>query len=397
MSCTVKESMSTTFEDKGHRLGNFHNYYSFNPCQNRLDVLRDCGILRYLREKYTAPASSAIRTTCDRDGDGDGESRNVDEGRRKAKRAKVCNESNSSNDDDNRTFAYCDLGCNEGDLSLALSNDLLSGNDSSSSTLSAAPNPCSTMKKRRRPIRCLGLDIDPRLIDRANGKMRPVSDDGNERLARIEGVRTSTAGQPSIQKALFRVCNLCDADDHTSKCEAFLTEDEEDKNDDTNANTTTKTITEGGVATQRKRFDLTTIFSTTMWIHIHSGDDGLVAFLERTCRMTDLLVVEPQPSKCYRSVNVRLRKMNRPGVDASSERLTMRINIEEEVHRVIVGCGFKRVVMELELGRDKGGTNEEGTTEGFGANGNSKDKGSSAIKSRTAWNRSVQLYERHTG
>merc|ERR1719491_2179974 len=159
-------------------------------------------------------------------------------------------------------------------------------------------------------------------------------------------------------QALFRVCNLCDVDDHKSACQKFL-----EMNEYSTSTTTTQNFAAAVELKRCRRFDLTTIFSTTMWIHIHSGDDGLVAFLERTCRMTDLLVVEPQPSKCYRSVNVRLRKMNRPGVDASTERLTMRINIEEEVHRVIVGCGFRRVVVGLELGRDEGGANVEGITE----------------------------------
>eukprot|EP00814_Leptocylindrus_danicus_P012806 CAMPEP_0116041246 /NCGR_PEP_ID=MMETSP0321-20121206/24915_1 /TAXON_ID=163516 /ORGANISM="Leptocylindrus danicus var. danicus, Strain B650" /LENGTH=62 /DNA_ID=CAMNT_0003521365 /DNA_START=19 /DNA_END=204 /DNA_ORIENTATION=+ len=61
-----------------------------------------------------------------------------------------------------------------------------------------------------------------------------------------------------------------------------------------------------------------------MWIHVHSGDDGLKAFLRRVCSWTNVLLVEPQPSKCYRSINVRLRKMSRPQVDMNAESLSMR-------------------------------------------------------------------------
>ena len=44
-------------------------------------------------------------------------------------------------------------------------------------------------------------------------------------------------------------------------------------------------------------FHLTTIFSTTMWIHVHGGDDGLRSFLVRACQWTaNYLLVEPQPS-----------------------------------------------------------------------------------------------------
>lgn len=87
--------------------------------------------------------------------------------------------------------------------------------------------------------------------------------------------------------------------------------------------------------------------------------------------------------------------MNRPGIDTSSERLTMRINIEDEVRRIIVGCGFRRVVVGLECEEDDGG---EGPSKGGGDLIDTvKDKGRGVVKnSRTAWNRSVQLYERHT-
>jgi hypothetical protein len=37
-----------------------------------------------------------------------------------------------------------------------------------------------------------------------------------------------------------------------------------------------------------------------MWIHLNHGDDGLWAFLEQVSSMTDHLIVEPQPWKCYR-------------------------------------------------------------------------------------------------
>ena len=47
----------------------------------------------------------------------------------------------------------------------------------------------------------------------------------------------------------------------------------------------------------KQLFHLTTIFSTTMWIHVHSGDIGLKSFLERACLCTRrYLLIEPQPS-----------------------------------------------------------------------------------------------------
>ena len=145
------------------------------------------------------------------------------------------------------------------------------------------------------------------------------------------------------------VCNLNDENDHINKSRKFL-----------------ETIS-------IERFDLTSIFSTTMWIHIHSGDDGLVAFLKRACSMTNYLLIEPQPSKCYRSVNVRLRKMNRPEEDISIERLRMRKNIEQDVDRVVCSFGFERVVVPQ---------------------GSSPGGGGSENMSRTLWKRNLQMYRR---
>ena len=36
-------------EDQGHRYGNFPNYYSFHPPQNRLQVLEESSILNHIR------------------------------------------------------------------------------------------------------------------------------------------------------------------------------------------------------------------------------------------------------------------------------------------------------------------------------------------------------------
>ena len=85
-------------------------------------------------------------------------------------------------------------------------------------------------------VNCLGLDVDPTLIERANKK---------------------TFSEDDIQ-AKFQDCNLFNANDHKSKCPSFLS-----------LNGTS----------DFHRFDLTTKLSTTMWIHIHAGDDGLQAFL----------------------------------------------------------------------------------------------------------------------
>ncbi len=49
-----------------------------------------------------------------------------------------------------------------------------------------------------------------------------------------------------------------------------------------------------------------------MWIHINGGDDGLTKFLldAKSFMLDDgLLLIEPQPGKCYRSAAKRCRKL----------------------------------------------------------------------------------------
>ena len=228
---------------------------------------------------------------------------------------------------------YCDLGCNEGDLTIALADavlkrchELSSGNDDNKGS--------NTHKNIN--IECLGLDIDPTLIERANTKYGSSNDPKKK------------DGHSGID-ARFEICNLCDEEQQLSKYKAFL----------------------GDV----ERFDLTTLFSTTMWIHVHAGDVGLREVLIRTCDKTDMLVVEPQISKCYGRANTRLRKMDRPELDSvTSQELSMRGNIEEEVEKIILTCGFRRVTAAEE--------------------DNERSSGSGDEHKRTAWKRQIQLYVR---
>ena len=101
---------------------------------------------------------------------------------------------------------------------------------------------------------------------------RPFVYDLEAMVAEEKDTLASMLGEVDVQ-AEFLACNLNDEEKHLERSKDFL-----------------KSI-------GKQKFDLTSIFSTTMWIHIHSGDDGLVAFLERACSLTEYLLVEPQPSK----------------------------------------------------------------------------------------------------
>ena len=84
----------------------------------------------------------------------------------------------------------------------------------------------------------------------------------------------------------------------------------------------------------------------------------------------------------YRSVNVRLRKLGRPEVDVSTERLQLRENIEYEVDRILKDFGFDKVDVDVDVSHQADDTNEHAYTK-------KKDK-----TSRTVWKRKLQLYRR---
>ncbi|XP_012234421.2 probable RNA methyltransferase CG11342 [Linepithema humile] len=58
----------------------------------------------------------------------------------------------------------------------------------------------------------------------------------------------------------------------------------------------------------KTRFDVVFCFSITMWIHLNHGDDGLEQFLQKACDLAEMIVIEPQPWKCYRNASRRLRR-----------------------------------------------------------------------------------------
>lgn len=59
----------------------------------------------------------------------------------------------------------------------------------------------------------------------------------------------------------------------------------------------------------KTRFDVVFCFSITMWIHLNHGDEGLEEFLRKACDLSEMVVIEPQPWKCYRNASRRLRRV----------------------------------------------------------------------------------------
>ncbi|XP_055713560.1 probable RNA methyltransferase CG11342 [Phlebotomus papatasi] len=70
----------------------------------------------------------------------------------------------------------------------------------------------------------------------------------------------------------------------------------------------TKCIGEYLSCHSRTNFDVVLCLSITMWIHLNHGDEGLKMFLKRASTLSDLVVIEPQPWKCYRTAVRRMTK-----------------------------------------------------------------------------------------
>jgi hypothetical protein len=412
--------------DKGHRFGNFPNYYAFHPPANRLQVLERTGILNYIRNGLLLVVSSLSSLhQC---------SYSSTDEERIEHRTKRIKDDEKNTTAINNYYYYCDLGCNSGELTMAMATSLLptehqqqlmqTNNDYSGgcnsneyATRSTSGTTCNNNDTNITTttttiIKCLGLDLDPTLINRANEKFSPPYSSSST------GSSSTTSEQSNsgiMIESTFKVCNLCSENEHSNACSLFASEN--GINTSTTTSSTTSEDYGSGVAmslipvvvpqSPQPIFHVTTIFSTTMWIHIHSGDDGLHAFLTRACNYTQkYIIIEPQPSNCYRKANVRLRKMKRPELfndtsSSSSKCLAMRNTIEAEIERIVLQSGFRRVLpSSLRIDCSSTSSTTTSNNQQVGAevgaevvHNNDIDK-LNADDDITSWNRCIQLYER---
>ena len=91
---------------------------------------------------------------------------------------------------------------------------------------------------------------------------------------------------------------------------------------------------------KQKQFSLVTCFSVSMWIHLHQGDDGLREWLRYVSSITDAIIIEPQPWKCYRTAAKRIRKNKQPPFP-HMETIKWREKVDEEIVEYLkTECGF---------------------------------------------------------
>jgi hypothetical protein len=196
-----------TFKDDehGHRYGNFGNYYKFNPPSNRISIMGD--VLDYIAQKGMDDESSS-----------------------------------NSNNNTKGVFTYCDVGCNQGDLTMEVARALVHRSS-------------DTQK-----ISVVGVDLDPQLIHRATQTYC-----GNQNTVTTTTKRTKDIAAGGIVSTNFVTANVLQDEDLPLDC-----------------------------------VNLLSLFSTTMWLHIHAGDEGFKNLLGKLCQQTkNFLLLEPQSSKRY--------------------------------------------------------------------------------------------------
>ncbi|XP_005986220.1 RNA 5'-monophosphate methyltransferase [Latimeria chalumnae] len=178
-----------------------------------------------------------------------------------------------------------DVGCNSGDLSIALYQHLLGlkpGEDASGSP--------DGLK-----LKLLGCDLDAALVQRA-------------------------VNSNSFPEAVsFTTLDIMDASARQAVLGSYL------------------------ASLGRSCFDICFCMSVTMWIHLNHGDCGLLGFLSSIAGLTQFLLIEPQPWKCYRSAARRLRKLGRNDFD-HFKKLEIKGDVTEKIREYLLAdCSMELV------------------------------------------------------
>lgn len=97
----------------------------------------------------------------------------------------------------------------------------------------------------------------------------------------------------------------------------------------------------------RAQFDLVCVFSVTMWVHLHHGDEGLRQFLSILCGLARRVVLEPQPWKCYKTAE---RRAKRAGEEAFPALQGLKVRGPGVEEGVLGMCLEEGMEVEQELG-----------------------------------------------
>lgn len=236
----------------GHFNGNFPHYYSFHPFESRVAALL------------------GIPSTCDRLALGK-------QNKNEAALAGILKYGDNKNGGRKRLL-IADWGCNTGRLTREL---------------------CRRLRDlSHRPVAGLGLDFDENLINRAKEESveeeKKEGECGDVSFAAVDLV-TDWARAEEIMRAFLDKDGDLGGNDDDSRPRHSRPLESVDGREETRQGRTIK-------------FDLLTIFSTTMWIHLVHGENALETFLRRAAEWTHCLVLEPQTQKSYKAARKRLKR-----------------------------------------------------------------------------------------
>lgn len=91
-----------------------------------------------------------------------------------------------------------------------------------------------------------------------------------------------------------------------------------------------------------EKFDVTFCFSTTMWIHLNHGDEGLRNFLKYIKNISHMLIIEPQKWNSYKSAIRRLKRSNCKETLKFNE-LTIRNDVDKQIENILIEFGAKLI------------------------------------------------------
>jgi len=92
-------------------------------------------------------------------------------------------------------------------------------------------------------------------------------------------------------------------------------------------------------------FDVIFCFSVTMWIHLNYGDEGLRQFLSSVSMHANMVVIEPQPWKCYRTAVRRMKRSGGNFPEFSS--LKIRQGVAVDIENIFLNeCNFIKIKRE---------------------------------------------------
>ena len=178
-------------------------------------------------------------------------------------------------------FMCLDIGCNTGELTTKIYESIIESFQEK-----------MTSEDPKRTCFMLGLDIDPTLIERAQ-EMNKYKDN-----ILFKSVDFMSECREQILQEFLLNCDVV--------------------------------------------FDVIFCFSTTMWIHLNHGDGGLKKFLTDIAGKCKMLVIEPQPWKCYKSAVKRLKRCQQTFPWFS--KIKIRENVDKFVENFLTDvCQLKKV------------------------------------------------------